>query len=437
MMIFSYDDYIKSGITYPNNFKFEKTLDKDKVKAIEEQILSNNLKNDYKTAIDSLKLRASNHYCQKIEKVQNRAREYAKAVFPPYYLLAPETICDDWLSMVDWHKEHPSRDHSLHQTLTAYIAMKLLGYGAVQDSLELPNQQRLLDYVSDLMLSEGSLPYLRAKFPILEQKTKEKDKEWAAEVFYETVVVAALFHDVGYPWQYISNLSKHLDFAKISNFGSYLTNGSEMKAMLSDHIIEVPFFGYHDFESTDVENSWKDNVEEVMANVFKSTHGVPGAVSFLKLNELTRKPFDESQHDEATCKLILEWASLGIMMHDMVKPAKSHECFKLNFETDPLSCIISLADVLEEFHRPQAKFSRDTNVTGEEIVKIDYTYLCNESSISFNGTEIVIGYKYDIRPPGYDHTVGEIRDYFEPKTGYIDLSSWGVDKQSCDIEPKN
>ena len=67
-------------------------------------------------------------YYEKYDRARTLSLGYGSKMFPAYQFLFYDIACEDWLSLVDFHKGF-GRDHSVHQPLTAYIVSKLLGRG--------------------------------------------------------------------------------------------------------------------------------------------------------------------------------------------------------------------------------------------------------------------------------------------------------------------
>ena len=118
-MDFDYRNYSKHGINHPNRFGAYCA-----VSAAEFSLLHKDYDEDgllVERALRQLRKRTTPDYYRKVYRAQTSALTYSKLVFPTYKFIMPEALADDWLSTVDWHKKFPTRDHSLHQTLTAYI----------------------------------------------------------------------------------------------------------------------------------------------------------------------------------------------------------------------------------------------------------------------------------------------------------------------------
>ena len=94
----------------------------------------------------------------------------------------------------------------------------------------------------------------------------------------------------------------------------------------------------------------------------------------------------------------IEWAAMAIMMHNMSKlywgkklgtlPENNH--LRLSFDADPLSCVIALADIIEDFERPSVNFWANGNTTA--IAKYDNH--CKYTRLEWeNDTTIKLSYK--------------------------------------------
>ena len=218
MMHFSLQDYKKNIEKYspPSIFLPFTKVDKNRYKALEAKHLKG--KNDISNAFDELRKRTSKEYFHKVYPIQSRTLSYASLSFPAYRFILPEVITEDWLATVDWHKFQ--RDHVLHQPLTGYVVLKLLGCPDQQRNtgLMLSSNKRLLKSCVDEVLRFEETAYL--KDFLLECGLSEnslwlkpgKLQEWMwKQLFIETAYLAAVFHDLGYPWQYMGLLGDKLE----------------------------------------------------------------------------------------------------------------------------------------------------------------------------------------------------------------------------------
>lgn len=122
------------------------------------------------------------------------------------------------------------------------------------------------------------------------------------------------------------------------------------------------------------------------------------------------------------------------MMHDMGKIYWGEETstqpenlyMRLKFETDPLSCIITLADVLQDFSRPTVSFRENS-----EAVEVRYLSGCDSTILEIDNSSGVlkIMYRYDDRRQRASKLKwlpAEHREYFDQRYGYLDLSAAGI-----------
>ena len=439
-MEFSYNLYQDPGLKINYPIKHSSSLPVDKSQFTE-------LLNKQKTkgftfgrTLEELEKRTTYEYYRKVETAQTHARAYATKVFPAYEFIMPDAVTDDWLSTMDWHKKYPTRDHSLHQTLTAYIVSAMLGNGDPSKGLMLSGEESLLSRCAKLMTNGAKMAYLRDYLKEIDldyaQHQGEYDYSWAVEVFYETALLAAQFHDIGYPWQFINTLAKELTTESYKRMSGILINSDAAYDYVKDRLLIYPFYGYQGTEVKKKDQEKTDIIKSLLTKCVLGTHGMPGALGFMCLNESFRGFRKTHDTDEATNMFILDWAAVGIMMHDMPdiywgldnKTGNPEVPFlRLDFETDPLSCIISLADILEEFERPKAFF--DEKKEGDKRIKVGYSFSCKGSRIEIDGGHLKIIYYYDKekeRGDNNDWRVNEVNKYLNPQNGYIDLSSWGI-----------
>ncbi len=174
---------------------------------------------------------------------------------------------------------------------------------------------------------------------------------------------------------------------------------------------------------------WEEEIKEQTQNAITGTHGFPGALGFLFLNDCIRKFPDKNT--SPIRQLCVEWAAVAIMMHDMSKvyhgkgkiPERPH--LRLDAKVDPLSALITLADVLQDFERPVGKFSARKNGN----VDLSYNHACEYTEISLRGNSLSINYKMKPKDLAFKRSQlpSEQADFFNPRYGYLNLRAWGID----------
>jgi hypothetical protein len=374
-----------------------------------------------------LQQRMSGRYFSKVSMAQMAALDYSSLMFPPYSILSSEDLSDDWLAIVDFHKKH-SRDHSLHQPLTAYVAAKLLGFGKSKDSLQIPQQpNNLLDYCVESLFSPNSGSYIleeAKKFGIGETMLKKSEaaKEFWKDLFYHTVLLSAVFHDIGYPWQYVSRVGKSLN-----NSVSYLHPSDSVAIPIverfKDRMVYLPLRKYQ----ASHHNEPAMEIEKLVdyTTLALETHGFPGAIAFLSLNDAIRKHPTEAPLARLQ-EFSIEWAAIGIFMHDMEgKHRKFMPEIRLKISQDPLSVIISLADYLEEFDRPKVSFYSRSRQS-----RMKYYSDCSgvEVNVDASGVmDVCMEYRKESgKVIAAEFKTKETDNYFNPSNGYVDLSGIGI-----------
>ena len=258
----------------------------------------------------------------------------------------------------------------------------------------------------------------------------------ARDVFYETAVISALFHDMGYPWQYINRLDKSIVAADFRLPIDTAVESRDILDMIKNRLLIYPFYGYSLTNKNRPISTWEKRLLVLFEKSLHSTHGFPGSLAFIYLQDRIRLFPTDTSFNEAVCRFIYDWAAVGIMMHDMPKIYKGegkrpqNVFLRTSFETDPLSSLITLADVLEEFHRPAANYS----AVGNESVQVDYRYPCIQTKLELQGDTLGVSYIYSDKALAAQNRrirTAEIDDYFNPKQGFVDLSYLGINSVTC------
>jgi len=433
MMEFSFDDYTellsKKSLIYPKNFTPNFLIDTSKYDLLAKEYSSKGLK--IPEALEGLKYRTGYEYFLKIYITQSLAMNFSESSFPAYRFLLPDILVDDWLSIVDLHKSN-CRDHSIHQPLTSYIVFKLLGGGRSEDSFKIDDEplldlciKSLLKHDKSNLIYEYAVSTCYNKAIDITHHHNIAYSVWK-QLFYETAMKAAIFHDMGYPWQFINRINssiKNSDF----RFEEINTHSTQVLTNFANRLILAPFWGY---QSTRIPPStWNDTLINLISKSLTQTHGFPGALSFLYLNDLIRKYPDENKYK--LHQFSIEWAALGIMMHDMKniywgnnKKQPENKFLRLSFDKDPLSCIICLADLLQEFERPFVKLSFSNSSSNFE-----YSYSCKQSSLRQSNSLLEIYYHFrndSFKAVNKKFKQKEEFEFFDQKYGYLDFSSIGI-----------
>lgn len=431
-MTFDLDDFKMEAFSQTPTYSAKRYIDSEKYGFLKDAFAKTISHNE---ALDRIAERTSASYSRKIKIAQTAAVAYAEYVFPAYKFLLPDMVMDDWLSVIDPHRPG-KRDHSLHQPLAAYIVAKMLGYGVADASLKV-NGKPLLTMCAEIFMDCPKMSYMRDYLCSLANKEIPIKGQlrtiWAETVFYETAVMSALFHDIGYPWQYLKNISNSLE-----KIGSDLRDDDFPKRVfgkIKGKPVVLPFYAYLQTALSHPEMSYQEEVYEMIAEAYQCTHGFPGALAFSYLNDYVRRFPVDMDFAEATCRFMQDWAALGIMMHDMTrlyqgKGVKSpRRQYHLDMQKDPLSCLISLADILEEFGRPAASF-----VPSLDATSVFYDYPCLQTVLDVRDNRLAIRYVFGTQGDKLKYgpkCKSEVDSYFNDKNSYIDLSSIGIDGVDC------
>ncbi len=441
VMDFSFSDYqrgLKGGYYEPPvNFSPYMPINIAEYKVLENEHQKKNHNVD--DCFKELYKRVGWDYYWKVYPIQNRTLNYAQMSFPAYKFILPEVLADDWLAIVDWHKFQ--RDHALHQPLTAYIVLKILTGGRnIRNALKI-NGEPLLDHcVNKILEWDGTAYILKCLQSTLVEDFGNANvlfednpiaREFWKILFVEAAYLAAVFHDMGYPWQYINSLNSKLEHAGYP-VDSPTSDAEKIIKVFGERLLFCPLNGYRLLDRN-TPSTWPNKLVGLAAKALRETHGLPGAIGFLYLNDVI-KDFPTIKNF-AIRQFCVEWAAMAIMMHDMTKiywgdnlyasPENSH--LRLNFDTDPLSCVITLADIIEDFERPSVNFSPDGNTTA----KVKYDSHCKYTRLEWeNDATLKLSYKVtgNVRVKKESFVKEDNRKYFDMQYGYLDFSSCGVEK---------
>lgn len=421
-MIFSYDDfranYLHSDALMPlSPLKPLEIIDKGKYdKALDEWGIERRIRKTF----DELEQRLGSKYFSEFERVQTKVKEYGSFMFPLYKILFLDIACEDWLSLVDFHKGF-SRDHSVHQPLTAYIVCKLLGGGDANVAFQIKGVS-LLDKVLDVIINGQDTQYLRDRLAFYDSSSKllSSDRELWRAVFYQTAIITAMYHDLGYPWQFIDRMH---DFLKddILLCGRMPKGSPSIHSYITEHNEELMFRPFYNYGKSGA--STADINEGLFEYILHNSHGLPGALAYHAYNTeyCSKTPTTTS----GLIKFCQEWSCLAILMHDMQKAyATENSGFpRLDFNTDPLSYIIALADTLEDFNRPSA--SIDKTEIGCEI---KYTFPSLSVALKENDGDAEI--QFQVNPANQAQQekfkLEDQKNLFDQPDGYFDLGSVGL-----------
>jgi hypothetical protein len=435
-MIFSYNDFACTKDYFPRYFNVLWAVDKESYLKMEKEYDKEG--NCVSSALESIMHRVPRRYFLKMNSAQLDAIAYSEYVFPTYRFILPDAIIDDWLSIMDPHKKY-CRDHSLHQPLTAYIVAKLLGYGDPANAFKLKGGD-LLSTCAEFMISSPKTAYLRDYFHTLYPDYYKIPEcihlKLARDIFYETAVISALFHDIGYPWQYINRLDGGVLAADFRQSADTTVQSKGILDMIENRLLIYPFYGYSMISKSHPISTWQEKMLKLFDRSLHKTHGFPGSLAFTYLQDKTRSFPTDTSFNEAVCRFIYDWAAVGIMMHDMPKIYKGggrkpeNPFLRVSFDTDPLSCLIATADVLEDFHRPTAKFLKpETN-----DITVKYEYPCKQTNVELVVDTLKVSYLYSDKSQAAQNKrfrTTEIDDYYNPKQGFVDVSSLGIKEVEC------
>ena len=367
---------------------------------------------------------------------------HAMTFFPAYRFFISDFLKAEWLALVNWEGFH--RDHIVHQSLTAYIGMSLL------KKLKFDDGKYLLDKCVDVFLSPDNFfyQYLGQGRSQIGQQYLDPDNLAARliwkDIFLDIFFLAATFHDMGYPWKFVNiihdKLGSHSPLTDPSGQGAeWITE------RYKNRLLFAPFRGYTPAMPCDPAH-WHDNLVELVRLSLTKTHGFPGAVSFLHLNDILRK-YPDNNHNTLR-QFCLEWAAVAIMMHDMggiyKNKNKNHRQLRISFACDPISFVLTLSDIMQDFGRANATFFHQPETShspfppSKRPVDLNYEHKCKNVDFSLKENKINITYSYrqqgDCLRKKVEFIPKEQENLFNHTNGYLDYSTLGIKQITLDAK---
>jgi hypothetical protein len=393
-------------------------------------------------ALVELRRRTGREYFEKTYPLQARTLDYSARTFPAYRFILPEVMTEDWLAIMDWGKFQ--RDHVLHQPLCGYVVLKLLGGDGTSDPLCVPDGGTLLDACVDRILRWEGTAYIRNFLlgcgmreddPILDAGSPIARNVWRI-FFLEAAYVAAVFHDLGYPWQYAERLQGNLDGMNAPVLRQN-RSAAQVVAQFGHRLLFDALRGYQK-ENAACPSTWRERITQVTDSALSQTHGFPGALGFLHLNDCVRRyPSDAQSPLHLLC---VEWAAVAIMMHDMSKiywggggtgtGMPANPFLRLRFDRDPLSALVTLVDVIEDFERPAVSYGAVGG--GDERVRLTYDTACAATDLKLDTSGVLTVHFAMVSPEDCKRKLmclpKDRREYFDVHHGYLDMSSLGINE---------
>lgn len=393
-------------------------------------------------AFSELRKRTGQKYFNATYPLQSRTLDYSSRAFPAYRFILPEVMSEDWLAIVDWGKYQ--RDHVLHQPLCGYIVLKLLGDTAGENPFCTSDGTPLIDACVNQILRWSGTRYIRDFLvscgmadgdPILDGSMPRTRAIWRA-FFREAAYIAAIFHDLGYPWQYAERIQSNL-MGMNSPAVARNRSAAQIIDQFGHRLLIHAMRGYHRQDAASP-SCWDERVLKITDAALSQTHGFPGALGFLHLNDALRRY--PSKVQSPLRLLCIEWVAVAIMMHDMSRiywgkgrsdgRTPDNPSLGVSFDHDPLSAIVTLADVLQEFQRPSASFKELSSPITEPQVGITYGTACSKTELELDGTAMTIRYSmidHNSRSVKRRAITEDQRIYFDPRHGFLSMNSIGVD----------
>jgi len=373
---------------------------------------------------------------------------HAHWFFPAYRFFVGRVVNDEWLAMVDWGKFH--RDHLIHQVMSTYVGMSLLRNDKLFAHNPRPSDfagDTLLDKCIDALLNSRKCRYLIEYLEEMGASDSYLDgsafsKRLWKSIFVDTFFLAVLFHDIGYPWQFINQIDRGLRPHSPTENPIDL-NVDKIIENYGQRLVFSPFSGYRKPDATEPAN-WLKRFRQLLGEGLNETHGVPGAMALLHLNDSIRQSF-AGDDDVPIRRFCIEWAAMAVMMHDLAKlyakvedgsVIQKNPQLRLSMANDPLSFLLTLTDQIQDFERPDASFM----TAGPKAAKATYNSRCKSVQLDWDNSQGILKITYQYENPG-DYISNRDRYlpknqllYFHPSNGYLEYTNIGITRIKLDAD---
>ena len=407
---------------------------------------------------------------------------YSQRLFPAFICMLDEFVNEEWLSLIDIGHKAFHRDHIVHQPQVALVLKRLFDEVRFDPSNNIYAARMYDCFYSDFpyrywrksgcgkplisllditafMLAEGSreLDYLYhfaeslgipRESLMIDGKTSrynlKKFMIWR-QIAYNAGITAALYHDIGYPVQFLSTLEKAVNHSSFGNLLANLNAGG-VSRYFDSNLCLIPFKAYSYGGSFPFPHNVYSDYEQGLGEALRDTHGLPGALTFLYLNNEVRE--FEMHRENLYGLLTMEIAALAIVMHDMLKiygsaaqvKTKKGICtytmsskrpyMRLSFSKDPLSFLLTLADQIQAYGRANSIFDVMDFCRTSDAVLMQMEERITETRIRWDPEELSLKITYCFGKQSPLARVQQVREfnpkteaeYYDPFTGYLDYS---------------
>lgn len=214
------------------------------------------------------------------------------------------------------------RDHFVHQFRDAYLALSILN----SDIFHTAFKTWYYDQRSTLSLY---IKNVIDKYIEVNNINRDKEEEIYFIIIYKSILLASVFHDLGYPASHFSRVAKQMDHSLCYHSLIFKTNKVEFQQIRSKLAASILF------RST--------NIDEIENKYNKNDHGVLSAILYL-LNFYETSAINDLPHIE---RCIIELSAYAIYDHTN----KYNKLNRMTFYENPISYLLRISDDLQEWSR--------------------------------------------------------------------------------------
>lgn len=349
----------------------------------------------------------------------------ARLLLPGVSQLLPEIIHDDWLSALSYQTQ--TRDHLIHQPMVAHISDVLLNLtiGGKKD-------YTIIKWIVDQIMGQSEdLEYLR--YFINEEggidPTQPDSEDYLSHYIKNSLLIASLYHDIGYPWQFVYRLTKNLKH----NSNHLRLMDFDAESFITEYQHRMLFLPLQNYSRNN--HIMKNDTIKLIGKIAQRTHSMYSALCLLRIkDDMSTFPVQASLYN-----LSVESAATAIFVHDLGKVYRNDDSFKPEYPSlrvqmskDPISAILVLADYLQEFSRYRTEFWQADR---KDSVNVKFNLDCDSCKIKIVNSVLHLTFHYKRKDPlTVIRAQIEKERLFNRYTGFLDLSAIGIDQVVVDCK---
>lgn len=289
-------------------------------------------------------------FAQEIAYLSNFILDFLEGIHPSLDTLLAQHGHMEWLLYADLGRDN-YREHIVHPCKVAVLAHWLLDKSGKTEKIrcQLSKSKQITKYLQKIDCGITSQTLFEGK----QGKSIIKAAMW----------LAGIFHDIGYPYQFMCDLEKQM--CQIYPFYTGDITSNSLQKLPWSLKNGISLIDCHLNEGQLPDGCRKDRKSKSELNMFgqlPSNYSMAGAIAFLCLLD---QVIDQWQDVAPAVLVTFELAAEAIYYHDILKINNSDEKPLITFTKHPLAVILALADEIQDWGRPRTIY--EPNHAKDEI----------------------------------------------------------------------